>query len=176
VNNTLGNQNTALGSQADVTANNLTNATAVGYKAVVSESNAMQLGNADVTKVYVGVGATATVYAGKLLTENIRCRMQSTWPDFVFESTYKLPSLSETEHFIVANGHLPNIPNAATVEKEGIDLAEMNARLLEKIEQITLYLIELDHKDTARQKEINLLKAENEALKAIVMNSKAKKK
>ena len=54
-------------------------------------------------------------------------------------------SLKDTEHFIKQNGHLPNIPSAAEVEKEGIQLGEMNALLLQKVEELTLYIIELQN-------------------------------
>lgn len=68
----------------------------------------------------------------------------ANWSDFVFDNNYKLMSLKETERFIKQNGHLPNVPSAAEVEKEGIELGEMNAILLQKIEELTLYVIELE--------------------------------
>ena len=72
------------------------------------------------------------------------------WPDYVFDPLYKLPQLDEVENFIHTHRHLPGIPSAQTVEKEGIELAEMNALLLKKIEELTLYVIE-------QQKQINAL-------------------
>ena len=71
---------------------------------------------------------------------------QNTWADYVFHESYKLPSLHETEEFIKANKHLPNIPSASEVAKDGIDLGEMNKLLLEKIEELTLHVIELNKK------------------------------
>lgn len=65
------------------------------------------------------------------------------WADYVFARGYQLPSLQSIAAFIKANGHLPGIPTAADVEKNGLDLAANQARLLEKIEQLTLYTIEL---------------------------------
>ncbi len=70
----------------------------------------------------------------------------SPFPDYVFEPGYKLLTLAEVENFINENGHLPEIPNAANVEKNGVELGEMNALLLKKIEELTLYLIEQDKK------------------------------
>jgi len=70
----------------------------------------------------------------------------SPFPDYVFEPGYKLLTLAEVENFISENGHLPEIPNAANVEKNGVELGEMNALLLQKIEELTLYLIEQDKK------------------------------
>lgn len=68
----------------------------------------------------------------------------ANWSDFVFDNNYKLMSLKDTERFIKQNGHLPNVPSAAEVEEEGVQLGEMNAILLQKIEELTLYVIELE--------------------------------
>ncbi|MGK6343252.1 cell wall anchor protein [Chryseobacterium sp. DT-3] len=64
------------------------------------------------------------------------------WADYVFKKDYKLCTLDEVEKHIQEKGHLPNIPSAKEVEKEGINLGEMDAKLLEKIEELTLYSIE----------------------------------
>ncbi len=66
----------------------------------------------------------------------------SGWSDFVFENDYDLRTLEEVEEHINENGHLPEIPNEAEVTENGINLGEMNAKLLQKIEELTLYLIE----------------------------------
>lgn len=66
------------------------------------------------------------------------------WSDFVFDKDYNLMSLKDTESFIKQNGHLPNVPSASEVESNGIQLGEMNAILLQKIEELTLYVIELE--------------------------------
>ncbi|WP_046755483.1 hypothetical protein [Kordia jejudonensis] len=73
------------------------------------------------------------------------------WADYVFAKNYNLKPLEEVETFINENGHLPNIPSAEEVESEGLNLGEIDAKLLEKIEELTLYVIEL-------KKEINELK------------------
>jgi hypothetical protein len=67
----------------------------------------------------------------------------ANWPDYVFERDYQLPTLEQTEKHIQEKGHLPGIPSAAEVKAEGIEVGEMNAKLLKKIEELTLYLIEL---------------------------------
>ncbi len=82
------------------------------------------------------------------------------WSDFVFEDDYELKSLEETEQFILKNKHLPDIPNESEVLIEGINLGEMDAKLLQKIEELTLYLIE-------QNKEIKILKEEITKLKAV---------
>ena len=67
---------------------------------------------------------------------------QLAWADFVFDPGYHLPSLGELEQFIKQHQHLPGVPTTAEVEKDGVDLGEMNVRLLQKVEELTLYLIE----------------------------------
>ena len=66
------------------------------------------------------------------------------WPDYVFASDYDLKSLAETKGYIDEHSHLPGMPSAKEVEENGIALGEMNAKLLEKIEELTLLLIEKD--------------------------------
>ena len=81
---------------------------------------------------------------------NIRARetkVEATgtnWPDYVFAKDYKLRSLEETERHIKEKGHLQGIPSAKEVKTNGVNLDEMNAKLLEKIEELTLHLIEKD--------------------------------
>ncbi|SFC66629.1 hypothetical protein SAMN04487891_1203 [Flagellimonas taeanensis] len=84
------------------------------------------------------------------------------WPDYVFKKGYDLPTLEEVEMHIKEKGHLINIPSAKEVEENGIELGEMNMKLLEKIEELTLYIIELK---VNSEKEISLLKTEIEKLK-----------
>lgn len=86
---------------------------------------------------------------------------QSGWPDYVFESGYKLPTLVEVETYIKANKHLPEVPSALEIEKHGLDLGDSQAALLKKIEELTLYIIEQDKKLTSQQKEIDQLKKKN---------------
>jgi len=65
------------------------------------------------------------------------------WSDFVFKKDYNLPTLEQVEKHITEKGHLENIPNEQEVLKNGINLGEMNSKLLQKIEELTLYMIEL---------------------------------
>ena len=64
------------------------------------------------------------------------------WADYVFEDDYELLPLEEVGAFIEENGHLPNVPSAQEVEERGIRLGEMDAKMLEKIEELTLYILE----------------------------------
>jgi len=77
---------------------------------------------------------------GLLRTREIVVDAQS-WADFVFEKNYDLMPLKEVEDYINLNGHLPNIPSSECVKEEGINIAEMNRLLLEKIEELTLHVI-----------------------------------
>ena len=95
------------------------------------------------------------LYVSKgILTEKLKVANSAdvmNWSDFVFNKDYKLRSLHDVESYINANKHLPEIPSAKEVGEEGIDVAAMDARLLQKIEELTLYIIQ-------QQKEIDELK------------------
>lgn len=82
-------------------------------------------------------------------------------PDYVFENDYELRSLAETKMFIQENKHLPEIPPAREMEKNGIGVADMNMRLLKKIEELTLYQIELLEKVEALQEKVEKLESGN---------------
>jgi len=70
----------------------------------------------------------------------------TTWPDYVFDQDYDLPKLEYLKIFIAENKHLPNVPNATTVERDGVSLGEMNKILLQKVEELTLYMLQAaDH-------------------------------
>lgn len=84
-----------------------------------------------------------------------RVKVYTTWADFVFEEGYKLPTLDEVEKHINENGHLKDIPSAEEVEKNGIELGEINKLLLQKIEELTLYLIEVNKELVKVKKQLN---------------------
>ncbi len=111
----------------------------------------------------LGIGTTDTkgyklAVAGKVVAEEVKVALRASWPDYVFEDIYKLPSLKEVENHIKEKGHLPSIPSSTEVEKDGIQLGEMNAKLLLKIEELTLYMIEQNKKTEQLQKEVEILK------------------
>ncbi|MBQ3544580.1 MAG: hypothetical protein IJA34_06300, partial [Lachnospiraceae bacterium] len=70
----------------------------------------------------------------------------ANWSDFVFDKDYDLRTLKEVESYIKENGHLPDVPSAEEVKTNGVEVGEMNAILLQKIEELTLYIIELEKK------------------------------
>jgi hypothetical protein len=70
----------------------------------------------------------------------------TNWSDFVFADDYQLNSLAEVEAYITKNKHLPNVPSEKEVLENGVNLGEMDAILLRKIEELTLYVIELENR------------------------------
>ncbi|MCC7029447.1 MAG: hypothetical protein IT257_04010 [Chitinophagaceae bacterium] len=137
------------------------------------ESSTLELGtnNATVMKLNAAgtvlIGNTLTPAGYKLfveqgiLTEKIKVSVKNTaeWSDYVFANNYKLLPLTEVESFINSNSHLPGVPSAAEVVNDGINVATMDAKLLEKIEELTLYIIDMN-------KRIENLENENNALKS----------
>ena len=83
---------------------------------------------------------------GLLCAKEMRVQLAGApcWPDFVFSKDYKLLPLKDVEQFITENQHLPNVPSSADVEANGVELGEMNAILLQKVEELTLYIIQLE--------------------------------
>lgn len=97
------------------------------------------------------VAATTANAQGSAKVKELRVTL-TDWPDFVFGEGYRLAPLTEVEDYISENGHLPQMPSAADVEENGADLGEMNRLLLQKVEELTLYVIDL-------QKQIEDLKS-----------------
>jgi hypothetical protein len=88
---------------------------------------------------------------GKAIVTELLVRLVPDWPDYVFSRNYQLPGLHEVEDFIKKNNHLPGIPSAKTLEATGLNIGEMQKLQMEKIEELTLYIIDL-------KKEIEILK------------------
>ena len=80
-----------------------------------------------------------------ILTEKVKVALTGggNWSDYVFDKDYKLPKLNEVKEYIAKNHHLPGVPSADDVSCDGIDLGSMDATLLKKIEELTLYVLEL---------------------------------
>lgn len=111
----------------------------------------------------VGIGTTDTkgyklAVNGSAIFTLVKVIQASTpWPDYVFHKTYNLRPLSEVEQFIQQNHHLPEVPSAAEVEKNGLDLGTNQAVLLKKIEELTLYTIEQNKKLEEQNKKLALM-------------------
>ena len=131
-------------------------ATTVGDNRIVYMNNRNIWFNGSSTepngKIYIGATATYPVTTGNyklfveggILTEKVKVALRSTanWADYVFEKNYNLMPLTEVEKYITANKHLPGIDSATELTKNGLDLAEMQAKHMAKIEELTLYIIE----------------------------------
>lgn len=117
----------------------------------------------------VGIGTMSTgdhklAVEGSIGAREIK--VQATgWSDFVFKKEYILPSLEEVEKHINKKGHLKNIPSEEEVLKNGINLGEMNAKLLQKIEELTLYMIDQNKQLKAQNDQIKLQNQEIQLLK-----------
>jgi hypothetical protein len=86
---------------------------------------------------------------GGIRTEEVKVDMafNAGWADYVFSPTYKLRTIEELKSFINKNKHLPNIPTEAEIKSDGINVAEISTKLLEKIEELSLYVIQLNEKN-----------------------------
>ena len=109
----------------------------------------------------VGIGTASPdaelTVNGTIHTKEVKVDLRIPVPDYVFAKDYKLRTLNEVEAYIKANSHLPEIPSAQELEKNGLMLAEMNMNLLKKIEELTLYLIEQNKKIDVQNSKILLL-------------------
>ena len=82
---------------------------------------------------------------GKIISTELKVQNTANWPDYVFDENYELPTLSQLEQSIQQNGHLPGMPSAAEVQADGgVEVGDMQRRLLEKVEEMTLYIIQLE--------------------------------
>jgi hypothetical protein len=105
----------------------------------------------------VGIGTEDTqgyklAVSGTIHTKEVKVDMAG-WPDYVFKAAYHLQPLTAVSSFIGKNGHLPDMPSASVVEKEGVNLGEMNKLLIRKVEELTLYLIEKDKELKSEKRE-----------------------
>jgi hypothetical protein len=118
----------------------------------------------------IGIGTANTngyqlAVNGSAIATSMTVKAYANWPDYVFQKDFHLPSLTEVKSYIDQNHHLPEILSAEQIEKEGLNLGEMNKLLLKKVEELTLYLIKKDQqfkeqetKNNEQQADINNLK------------------
>ena len=122
---------------------------------LLDASNAMQDRMAIDTDGNVGIGTTTPdarlAVSGQVHAQEVKVSVTVPGPDYVFEKNYNLPTLEEIKTYIDRNKHLPEVPSAAEMEKNGVKLGEMNMVLLKKVEELTVYVIE-------QQKDINYLR------------------
>ncbi len=129
-----------------------------------SSGTGLNLGDNLIVNGSVAIGTTKVSgyklsVNGKIrASDDIKVYLESEWSDFVFNKDYKLRTLEEVSQYINKNGHLPEMPSAEVVKKDGIDLGAMDAKLLQKIEELTLYMIEMKKENEFLKKEISTIK------------------
>ncbi len=121
----------------------------------------------------VGVGTSNTKgfklgVNGRIAATEVKVATYENWADFVFIEDYALPTLKEVEKHIEEKGHLENIPSAEEVKKDGFFLGEMDAKLLRKIEELTLYTIQQEKKLIKQDEELKKTSSNNEKLLSII--------
>ncbi|NNT72528.1 hypothetical protein HKT18_09900 [Flavobacterium sp. IMCC34852] len=165
-------------------------ATTVGGNRIVEMNNSniwFSTGNSNTNgKIYLGATASypsttgdyRLFVEGGILTEKVKVALRSSanWADYVFANDYKLMPLKEVETFVKANKHLPGVDSAEELAKNGIDVAQMQSKQMEKIEELTLYIIDQDKKIEAQGKAIEKNTKEIEELKAQIQALIAKTK
>lgn len=170
-NTTTGSNNVMIGTYAG--AGNVvgTGSVFIGYYAGYSEtaSNKLYIDNSttatpliygDFSSDQVGINAVpppgyTLAVGGKAVMEEVVVKLRSNWPDYVFEDAYHLPTYAELDHYIQINRHLPGVPAEADVKAQGVSLGEMNAILLQKVEELTLYILEQNKRILQLEKRID---------------------
>jgi hypothetical protein len=125
--------------------------------------------NATGGRVVVGTNQAASGFlmsvAGPVICTELVVQEPGDWPDYVFADDYELMPLEKLEATVREQRHLPGVPSAAEVREGGVSLGAMQARLLEKVEELTLYLLEQNRRLKAQESELAALRAELDATK-----------
>jgi len=120
----------------------------------------------------IGIGTTRPTckldVKGTIRATEVKVVSVDNFADFVFDKNYELPKLAKVGDYIQTNGHLPNIPSAKEVKENGVDLAEMQVKLLQKVEELTLYAIEQQKRIEAQTKKLEEQQARVQELERIV--------
>ncbi|NVO19248.1 MAG: hypothetical protein HXX13_06075 [Bacteroidetes bacterium] len=122
----------------------------------------------------IGTTQQATGYSvsvnGKIACTEVLVQAPSGWPDYVFSSDYKLMSLPELERSIKAEKHLPGIPSSLEVKNTGVQLGDLQKKLLEKLEELTLHVIDQDKQIKILQDKINALNPAHDKIRSEIKN------
>ncbi|MDQ3051683.1 MAG: hypothetical protein M3Q95_12410 [Bacteroidota bacterium] len=124
-----------------------------GYFAGTTYASTLRVGTTDAASGYIlSVG-------GKMICEEVKVALETNWPDYVFADDYKLMPLEELKSHIDKNKHLPGLPSAEAVAAEGgYNVGELQVKLLEKVEELTLYIIRLSEENGELKKALGALK------------------
>ncbi|HEY0656573.1 MAG TPA: hypothetical protein VGD65_25745 [Chryseosolibacter sp.] len=147
-----------------------TNSLKLDYNSVIGAGGKMYIQTSDsqpvvlnATSGNVGIGTSSPdqrlTVKGKVHAEEVIIDLSVPAPDYVFEKSYDLRPLDEVKTFIDENKHLPEVPSAKEMEKDGVSVGEMEMILLKKIEELTLYMIELKQENSEMKKEIEHIKS-----------------
>ena len=104
-----------------------------------------------------GVPGYKLMVDGKVIAEEVRVQLSSDWPDYVFDEKYDLPSLAEVKLHIQQNKHLPGIPSASEVIQNGLYLGDMQIKMMEKIEEMMMYILQQDQRIEALEEKLSVL-------------------
>ena len=108
----------------------------------------------------VGIGVSSPAYkldvCGTIRAKEIR--VETGWCDYVFANDYKLAPLSEVESYIKVNKHLPDVTSGQAIESEGLEVGKVSSQMIRKIEELTLYVIQLDQKNKELQRQVDDIK------------------
>ncbi len=107
-----------------------------------------------------GLDGNSLIVKGGVLSKEVNVKVEGSesWPDYVFKPNYKRLTLGEVEKFIAINGHLPNVPSATEMAATGNNLGKTDVKLLEKVEELTLYLLDMKKANDAQAAELKILK------------------
>jgi hypothetical protein len=159
------------------------NAGNVNYQTPVIHGNGFEIceGGYNVPRFFiedntgnVGIGTVTPpadyklAVAGKIIAEELKVQLQAQWPDYVFTNDYKLPTLAEVEKQIKEKGHLSNVPSACEVKENGFEVGEMARIQQEKIEELTLYIIEQNKINEKQSIELEKQNKKIEELKTLI--------
>lgn len=140
-----------------VTPNCYSSATVMPWNQIAGTYNLFWCYEVAIGGPYIAPGYMLSV-DGKIISTEVKVKNRSQWPDYVFKEEYQKINLDELEAYIQQHHHLPDVITAEEEEKEGHELGAMDAVLLKKIEELTLYVIELNKRNNALECELNKVK------------------
>ncbi|HUM48422.1 MAG TPA: hypothetical protein PLD84_15930, partial [Chitinophagales bacterium] len=124
-----------------------------GDQVFLASNGTVGIGTSDTKGYKLGVD-------GSIVCEEVKVKLSQNWPDYVFADEYKLLSLAEVENAIQLNKHLPGIPSAKEIHEDGLNVGEMQKLMMQKIEELTLYVIDLQKQNNDLRSEMTSLKNE----------------